>query len=98
MRKSKFTPVQRLDILAQANAGTPVSDLCRQHQISATTFYKCKKLQSDDADESKRRIKELETENARLKKDVRRAKLRSRYSFRRLRDAKKWQAQDASRT
>ena len=98
MRKSKFTSTQRLEILAQADAGTPVADLCRQHQISAATFYKWQKEQAEEADESKRRIKELETENARLKKDVRRAKLRSRYSFRRLRDAKKWQAQDASRT
>ena len=57
MRKSKFTPVQRLDILAQADAGTPVADLCRQHQISAATFYKWKKEQADDADESQRRIK-----------------------------------------
>ncbi|THH36291.1 hypothetical protein E4021_15385 [Neolewinella litorea] len=43
MRKSKFTPTQRLEILAQADAGTPVADLCRQHQISAATFYKWKK-------------------------------------------------------
>ncbi|PPK84217.1 putative transposase [Neolewinella xylanilytica] len=98
MRKIKFTPTQRLEILAQADAGTPVADLCRQHQISAATFYKWKKEQADEADESKRRIKELETENARLKKmyaelSIDHGILSDGYAM-----LKKWQAQDASRT
>lgn len=50
MRKSKFTPTHRLEILAQYDAGVSVADLCRQHQISATAFYKWKKKQADDQD------------------------------------------------
>ncbi|CEK11608.1 conserved protein of unknown function [Legionella hackeliae] len=38
--KIKFTDSQILSILKQAEGGSPVSELCREHVISATTFYK----------------------------------------------------------
>ncbi|WP_116124338.1 IS66 family insertion sequence element accessory protein TnpA [Lewinella sp. IMCC34183] len=97
MRKSKFTPTQRLEISARHDAGTSVADLCRQHQISAATFYKWKKEQAEEADETKRRLKQLEAENARLKKmyaelSIDHGILSDGYAM-----LKKWQAQDAKK-
>ena len=40
MRKSRFSDHQILSILKQAEAGTSVPDLCREHGISSATFYK----------------------------------------------------------
>ena len=55
-------------ILAKHDAGQSVEDICREHQISPATFYKWKKGVADNEDETKRRIKQLELENSRLKK------------------------------
>jgi putative transposase len=68
MRKSKFTEKQKMAILSEHDAGLSVADLSRKHQISPATFYKWKKEHEEDQDEGKRRLKELEAENARLKK------------------------------
>ena len=52
----------------QAEAGTPVPELCREHGMSAATFYKWRaKFGGMDAS-LMARLKELEAENARLKK------------------------------
>ncbi|CAM4460859.1 MAG: IS3 family transposase ISShfr8 [Legionella sp.] len=68
MKKSKFTDSQILSILKQAEGGTPVSELCREHVISAATFYKWRaKFGGMDASMMSR-LKELEAENSRLKK------------------------------
>ena len=40
MKKSRFTDSQIMAVLKQAEAGTPVLDLCREHGISNATFYK----------------------------------------------------------
>ena len=67
MKRSKFTETQILGVLKEADAGATVKDLCRRHGISAATFYQWKSkyggLQASDL----RRMRELETENARLK-------------------------------
>jgi len=68
MRSSKFTQSQRQAIIAKRDAGKSVEEICREHQISAATFYTWKKELSDNQDEDKRRLKQLEKENARLKK------------------------------
>ena len=47
---------------------TSIDDLCREYQISAATLYKWRKEHTDMQDEGKRQLKQLETENARLKK------------------------------
>ncbi len=40
MKKSRFTDSQIMTVLKQGEAGTPVSQLCREHGISSATFYK----------------------------------------------------------
>jgi len=68
MKKSRFTDNQILDILKQAENGVPVTELCRQHGISSATFYKWRsKFGGMDAS-LMARMRELEQENARLKK------------------------------
>ncbi|VFS47178.1 Transposase [Budvicia aquatica] len=39
MKKSRFTDSQIIAILKQADAGTPVSELCREHGMSNASFY-----------------------------------------------------------
>jgi putative transposase len=68
MKKSKFTDSQILAVLKQAEGGTAVPALCREHGISTATFYKWRsKFGGMDAS-LMGRMKELEEENRRLKK------------------------------
>jgi putative transposase len=68
MKKSRFTDSQILAMLKQSEAGTPVTELCREHGMSSASFYKWRaKFGGMDASMMKR-LKELEAENARLKK------------------------------
>ena len=68
MKRSRFTDSQIMAVLKQAEAGTPVPELCREHGISSATFYKWRsKFGGMDAS-LMARLKELEDENRRLKK------------------------------
>lgn len=68
MKKSRYSDSQIMAILKQAEAGTPVPQLCREHGMSAATFYKWRaKFGGMDAS-MMARLKELEDENRRLKK------------------------------
>jgi len=68
MRTSRYSDSQIMAILKQAEAGTPVPALCREHGMSSALFYKWRsKFGGMDASMIKR-LKELEAENARLKK------------------------------
>jgi putative transposase len=68
MKSSRFTETEIVSILKQADAGVPVKDICRQAGISAATYYAWKaKYGGLDASEL-RRVKELETENSKLKR------------------------------
>ncbi|MCG9060231.1 IS3 family transposase [Laribacter hongkongensis] len=68
MKTSRFSDSQIIAVLKQAEAGKPVPELCREHGISSATFYKWRaKFGGMDAS-LMARLKELEAENARLKK------------------------------
>ncbi|RMF48255.1 MAG: IS3 family transposase [Anaerolineae bacterium] len=68
MRKSRYTVNQIIRILKQAEAGTPVPELCREHGMSSATFYKWRAKYGGMDVSMMKRLKELEEENARLKK------------------------------
>lgn len=67
MKTSKFTDSQIMSILKQAESGTPVTTLCREHGMSNATFYKWRAYGGMDTSLIAR-LKELEAENTRLKK------------------------------
>jgi len=68
MNTSRCTDNQIIAILKQAEAGIPISELCREHGISNATFYKWRaKFGGMDAS-LMMHMKELEDENRRLKK------------------------------
>src|SRR5690606_26381524 len=68
MKKSRFTETQIVSILKQADAGVPVKDICRQAGISVPTYYKWKSKYGGLEASELRRVKDLEAENARLKR------------------------------
>lgn len=70
MKNSRFNEEQIIAILKQSEAGAKTGDLCRQHGISAATFYAWRsKYGGMDVSEAKR-LKQLEEENAKLKRIV----------------------------
>ena len=68
MKKSRYTDSQIMGILKQAEAGTPVPELCREHGMSSATFYKWRAKYGGMDASLMARFKELEEENRRLKK------------------------------
>ena len=68
MKKSRYTEEQIIGFLKQADAGVPIKDLCRKGGFSDATFYKWRaRFGGMDVSDAKR-LKELEGENAKLKK------------------------------
>ncbi|HPD53139.1 MAG TPA: transposase [Bacteroidia bacterium] len=70
MRKSKFTEVQIVAILAQYEQGVKVADICREHGISQPTFYQCQRKYSGMEVSELKRLKEMEQELAQFKRIV----------------------------
>jgi putative transposase len=68
MKISKFTDSQVVDALKRVEAGLAVPDLCRELGISSATFYKWRAKFGGMDVSMMNRMKELEAENARLKK------------------------------
>ncbi len=70
MRRSKFTDAQIAFVLRQAEEGTSVEEVCRKAGISTATFYTWKKKYGGLMPSEMKRLKQLEEENARLKRIV----------------------------
>ncbi len=70
MKKSRFAEEQVAYALRQAEAGTPVADVCRQMGIAEATFYIWKKKYASLGVTELRKLRQLEDENARLKRVV----------------------------
>ena len=68
MKKSRFTESQICAILKEQDAGVKVADICRNHGIAEATFYKWRSKYGGMDSALIKRVKELEAENARLKK------------------------------
>lgn len=88
MKTSKFTDSQIMAILKQAEAGTPVPALCREHGMSSATFYKWRSKFGGMDTSLMARLKELEEENRRLKKMYAEERLKAEIANDALR--KKW--------
>ena len=70
MRKSRFTEAQIIGMIKEQEAGLPTADLCRKHGLSPATFYKLKAKYGGMDLSDARRLKQLEDENAKLKRLV----------------------------
>ncbi len=88
MKKSRFTDSQIIGVLKQAEAGSAVPDLCREHGISSATFYKWRSRFGGMDASMVSQMKALEEENRRLKKMYAEAQLSADLLKEAL--AKKW--------
>jgi putative transposase len=70
MKASKFTDAQKAFIIKQGDDGTPVAEICRKAGISQATYFNWKKKYSGLLPTEMKRLRELEDENARLKRIV----------------------------
>lgn len=68
MKKSWFSETQIIGIIKQQEAGMKTADVCREHGISQATFYSWKAKYSGMESSDMQRLRELEQENARLKR------------------------------
>ena len=70
MRKSRFTEAQIIGMIKEQEAGLPTAELCRKHGLSPATFYKLKAKHGGMDLSDANRLKQLEAENAKLKRLV----------------------------
>jgi len=66
--KKRFSEEQIISFLREAEAGMPIKDLCRQHGFSEASYYLWRSKFGGMSVPDAKRLKELEVENARLKK------------------------------
>ena len=66
--KKRFTDEQIIGFLREAEAGVAVKDLCRRHGFSEGSYYQWRSKFGGMSVPDAKRLRELETENARLKK------------------------------
>jgi putative transposase len=86
--KKRFTEEQIVRVLAEAESGMAVRDVCRKHNVSEQSFYRWKAKYGGMEVSEVKRLKELERENSELKHIVAELTLDNRM----LKDinAKKW--------
>ena len=70
MKASKFTEAQIAFVLKQAEDGVAVAEVCRKAGISDATFYNWRKQYAGLIPSEMRRLRQLEDENAKLKRIV----------------------------
>ncbi len=68
MRRSRFTETQILSVLKEVEAGRPVAEVCRKRGISEATYYQWKAKYGGASASELKRLRELEAENAKLKR------------------------------
>ena len=88
MKRSKFTDSQIMEALKRVDAGLAVPEICRELGISTATFYKWRAKYGGMDTSMIARMKDLEAENARLKKMYIEEKLKAEIVTEAL--AKKW--------
>ena len=70
MKASKFTEAQIAFVLKQAEGGVPIAGVCRQAGISDATFYNWRKKYAGLMPSEMKRLRQLEDENAKLRRIV----------------------------
>lgn len=99
MRKSRFNENQRKAIVdAYLKGNKTVEQLCEEQQISPATFYKWKNELDESQHEEKRRLRELEAENLRLKKMYAELQLKHEVVSEALQIAKKFAAHNKKKS
>jgi putative transposase len=68
MKTGRFSESQIIGILKQQEAGMKTADICREHGISQATFYNWKSKYGGMEASDVKRLRDLEQENARLKR------------------------------
>ena len=68
MRKSRFTEAQIIGMIKEQEAGMATAEVCRKHGLSPTSFYKLKAKYGGMELSDAKRLKQLEDENAKLKR------------------------------
>ena len=68
MKRSRFSEEQIIGILKEHQAGLGAKELCRKHGVSDATFYKWRSKFGGMEVPDVKKLKSLETENAKLKK------------------------------
>ena len=68
MRKGKFSEAQIVAVLQEGQSGVPVAELLRKHGISRNTYFNWKSRYGGATTNELRRLRELEAENAKLKR------------------------------
>ena len=86
--KKRFSEEQIIGFLREAEAGLPVAELCRRHGFSEASYYLWRNKFGGMSVSDAKRLKELETENARLKRLLAESLLENEVTKEALR--KKW--------